>query len=55
MDMKAIVAGAALLALLGAVPAATPTTSMSHIAITNVANGKSVEWMEKVGDEQCGR
>jgi quercetin dioxygenase-like cupin family protein len=31
---------------------ATPTTAMSHIAITGTVNGKNVEWMEKVSDEQ---
>src|SRR5438105_14872740 len=31
---------------------ATPTTAMTHIAIVEQLNGKSVEWMEKVGDEQ---
>lgn len=32
---------------------ATSTTAMSHIAITERdANGKVVEWMEKVSDEQ---
>ncbi len=31
---------------------ATATNSMSHIAITNVVSGKSVEWMEKVSDAQ---
>lgn len=31
---------------------ATATTSMSHIAITNVVGGKNVEWLEKVSDEQ---
>jgi quercetin dioxygenase-like cupin family protein len=31
---------------------ATPTTAMSHIAITEHLNGKNVEWMEKVSDEQ---
>ena len=31
---------------------ATATTSMSHIAITNVVDGKTVDWLEKVGDEQ---
>lgn len=32
---------------------ATPTTAMSHIAITERdASGKVVEWMEKVSDEQ---
>ena len=31
---------------------ASPTTAMTHIAITGVLNGKGVEWMEKVTDEQ---
>jgi quercetin dioxygenase-like cupin family protein len=31
---------------------ATATTGMRHIAITNMANGKGVDWMEKVSDEQ---
>jgi quercetin dioxygenase-like cupin family protein len=31
---------------------ASPTTAMTHIAITGIINGKSVEWMEKVTDEQ---
>ncbi len=31
---------------------ATATNSMSHIAISNMAGGKNVEWMEKVSDEQ---
>src|SRR5580692_10154505 len=31
---------------------ATPTTAMAHIAITEQLNGKAVEWMEKVTDEQ---
>jgi quercetin dioxygenase-like cupin family protein len=31
---------------------ASPTTAMTHIAITGTLNGKSVEWMEKVTDEQ---
>ena len=30
----------------------TATNGMSHIAITNVVDGKNVEWMEKVSDEQ---
>ena len=34
---------------------ATATNSMSHIAITNMVDGKNVEWMEKVGDEQYRR
>jgi quercetin dioxygenase-like cupin family protein len=33
---------------------ATPTTSMSHIAIQEQVNGKVVDWMEKVSDEQYG-
>jgi quercetin dioxygenase-like cupin family protein len=31
---------------------ATPTTAMSHIAIQEALDGKVVEWMEKVNDEQ---
>lgn len=31
---------------------ATPTTAMTHIAIHESLNGKMVEWMEKVNDEQ---
>ena len=31
---------------------ATPTTSMTHIAIVEALNGKTVEWLEKVSDEQ---
>jgi quercetin dioxygenase-like cupin family protein len=31
---------------------ATPTTAMTHIAIQESQNGKVVEWMEKVSDEQ---
>jgi hypothetical protein len=27
---------------------------MSHIAITNALNGKNVDWMEQVSDEQYG-
>ena len=30
---------------------ATPTTSMTHIALQESLNGKTVEWMEKVTDE----
>ncbi|MFZ0520083.1 MAG: cupin domain-containing protein [Candidatus Acidiferrales bacterium] len=33
---------------------ASPTTSMTHIAIQEALNGKAVEWMEKVSDEQYG-
>ena len=31
---------------------ATPTAAMTHIAIQEALNGKVVEWMEKVSDEQ---
>lgn len=31
---------------------ATPTTAMSHIAIQEWKDGKAVEWLEKVSDEQ---
>lgn len=31
---------------------ATPTTAMTHIAIQENLNGKVVEWMEKVSDDQ---
>jgi quercetin dioxygenase-like cupin family protein len=31
---------------------ASPTSAMTHIALTGVLNGKNVEWLEKVGDEQ---
>lgn len=31
---------------------AAPGTALTHIALTGAANGKSVEWMEKVSDEQ---
>jgi quercetin dioxygenase-like cupin family protein len=31
---------------------ATPTTAMTHIAIQEQIDGKVVEWMEKVSDEQ---
>jgi len=31
---------------------ATPTTPMTHIAIQEALDGKIVEWMEKVSDEQ---
>lgn len=33
---------------------ASPTSSMTHIAIGERLDGKSVEWMEKVTDEQYG-
>lgn len=31
---------------------ASPTTAMTHIAITDTVNGKNVDWLEKVTDEQ---
>ena len=31
---------------------ATPTTAMTHIAIQERLDGKTVDWMEKVSDEQ---
>lgn len=31
---------------------ATPTTAMTHIAIQEALDGKVVEWLEKVSDEQ---
>jgi quercetin dioxygenase-like cupin family protein len=34
---------------------ATPTTAMTHIAIQEALDGKAVEWMEKVSDEQYRR
>jgi quercetin dioxygenase-like cupin family protein len=34
---------------------ATPTTAMTHIAIQEAVNGKNVDWMEKVTDEQYRR
>jgi quercetin dioxygenase-like cupin family protein len=33
---------------------ATPTSAMTHIAIQEKLNGKNVDWMEKVSDEQYG-
>lgn len=33
---------------------AAPTTAMTHIAIQEALDGKAVEWMEKVSDEQYG-
>ena len=34
---------------------ASPTTAMTHIAIAEMLDGKVVEWMEHVTDEQHGR
>jgi quercetin dioxygenase-like cupin family protein len=31
---------------------ATPTTAMTHIAITETLDGKNVDWMEHVKDQQ---
>jgi quercetin dioxygenase-like cupin family protein len=31
---------------------ASPTTAMTHIAIQEALDGKNVEWMEKVSDEE---
>jgi quercetin dioxygenase-like cupin family protein len=31
---------------------ATSTTAMTHLAVTEALDGKVVEWMEKVADEQ---
>ena len=33
---------------------ATPTTAMTHIAIQEQLDGKAVDWMEQVSDEQYG-
>jgi quercetin dioxygenase-like cupin family protein len=33
---------------------ATPTTSMTHIAIQEGLDGKTVEWMEHVNDKEYG-
>ena len=34
---------------------ASPQASMTHIAITEFQNGKNVDWLEKVSDEQYQR
>jgi hypothetical protein len=34
---------------------ATPTKAMTHIAIQEKKDGKVVDWMEKVSDEQYRR
>ena len=31
---------------------ATPTTAMTHITIQETLNGRNVDWMEKVSDDQ---
>jgi len=33
---------------------ASPTTAMTHIAVQEALNGKPVDWMEKVTDEEYG-
>jgi quercetin dioxygenase-like cupin family protein len=33
---------------------ASPTTAMTHLAVTGTLDGKNVNWMEKVNDEQYG-
>ena len=33
---------------------ASPTTAMTHIAIQESLDGKAVDWMEKVSEEQYG-
>jgi mannose-6-phosphate isomerase-like protein (cupin superfamily) len=30
----------------------SPKTAMTHIAVTELLNGKNVDWLEKVTDEQ---
>jgi quercetin dioxygenase-like cupin family protein len=34
---------------------ASPSTAMTHIAIQEALDGKAVDWMEHVSDEQYGR
>ncbi len=34
---------------------ATPATSMTHLAIQERLNGRIVDWLEKVGDEEYAR
>ena len=34
---------------------AAPTTAMTHMAIQEALDGKFVEWMEEVSDEQYGK
>jgi quercetin dioxygenase-like cupin family protein len=34
---------------------AAPTTAMTHLAIQESANGKNVEWMEKVSDDEYSK
>ena len=32
---------------------ASPTTALTHIAVQEQLDGKNVEWMEQVSDDQC--
>jgi len=34
---------------------AGPRTAMTHLAVTGIVDGKSVEWLEKVGQEEYER
>jgi quercetin dioxygenase-like cupin family protein len=34
---------------------AGPATAMTHIALTEMLDGKNVDWLEKVSDEQHAR
>jgi quercetin dioxygenase-like cupin family protein len=34
---------------------ATPTTAMTHIAVQESRDGRNVDWMEQVSDEQYGK
>jgi quercetin dioxygenase-like cupin family protein len=34
---------------------ASPTTAMTHIAVQEARDGKAVDWLEKVTDDQYGR
>lgn len=34
---------------------ASPTTAMTHIAIQEALDGRAVDWMDKVTDEQYGK
>jgi len=38
--------------LVAAADGTSPTTAMTHVAVQEHQNGKVVEWMEKVSDEQ---
>jgi hypothetical protein len=50
-----LVIGAAMPVLPLHVHEASPTTAMTHIAIQESVDGKNVDWMEKVSDEQYRR